>query len=135
MANSADFVHHVCELLAVAGRVSTRRMFGGHGVYLDGLFMAIIDDDELHLKVDDATQASFEREGCTPFVYSKDGQNMTMRYRRAPGEAMDAPHLMLPWARLALQAAVRAQAVKTRKASPQRRKSAKVTQRKASSLV
>ena len=117
MANSEDFVHHVCELLAPAGRVSTRRMFGGHGVYLDGLFMAIIDDDEFYLKADDVTLATFEREGCAPFVYSKEGQVMTMKYRRAPEEAMDAPHLMRPWARLALQAAVRAQAGKTKSTS------------------
>ena len=49
MANSEGFVRHVCELLAPAGRVSTRCMFGGHGVYLDGLFMAIIDDDVFYL--------------------------------------------------------------------------------------
>ena len=122
MANSEDFVRHVCELLAPAGRVSTRRMFGGHGVYLDGLFMAIIDDDEFYLKADDVTLATFEREGCAPFVYSKEGQAMTMKYRRAPEAAMDAPHLMLPWARLALQAAVRAQAFK---AAPKMKSAAK----------
>ena len=122
MANSEDFVRHVCELLAPAGRVSTRRMFGGHGVYLDGLFMAIIDDDEFYLKADDVTLATFEREGCAPFVYSKEGQAMTMKYRRAPEAAMDAPHLMLPWARLALQAAVRAQAFK---AAPKKKSAAK----------
>ena len=116
MANSEDFVRHVCELLAPAGRVSTRRMFGGHGVYLDGLFMAIIDDDEFYLKTDDVTLATFEREGCAPFVYSKEGQAMTMKYRRAPEEAMDAPHLMLPWARLAFQAALRAAAEKKKPA-------------------
>lgn len=105
-------MRHVCELLTPAGRVTTRRMFGGHGVYLDGLFMAILDDDELYLKVDDTTRAAFEREGCTPFTYGNEGQMMTMAYYHAPEEAMDAPHLMLPWAQLALAAAVRAQAKK-----------------------
>ncbi len=42
MATGNDFVHHVSELLAPAGHVVTKRMFGGHGVYIDGLFMAII---------------------------------------------------------------------------------------------
>ena len=31
------------ELLEPVGRVSVRRMFGGHGVYIDGLFVAIVD--------------------------------------------------------------------------------------------
>ena len=112
MPSSSDFVSHVSELLASAGHVVTKRMFGGHGVYLDGLFMAIIVDDELYLKADDVTRAAFDAESCAPFVYAKDGQDMTMSYRRAPDDAMDAPHLMLPWAQRALAAALRARAIK-----------------------
>lgn len=112
MANSPDFLGHVNELLATAGQVVARRMFGGHGIYLDGLFVAIVDDDELYLKADDMTRAVFDAASCASFVYAKDGKNMTMNYRRAPDDAMDAPHLMLPWARLALAAAVRAKANK-----------------------
>lgn len=116
MATSADFVNHVSELLAAAGNVITKRMFGGYGVYLDGLFVAIIVDDELYLKADDLTRAAFDAESCAAFVYSKDGKDMTMNYRRAPDEAMDAAHLMLPWARCALEAALRARAVKAAQA-------------------
>lgn len=112
MSSSADFIDHVSELLAPAGRVAVKRMFGGHGVYVDGVFVAIIADDELYLKVDDATRADFEAEGCAPFVYTKNGKDMAMSFHRAPGEAMDAPHLMRPWARRALEAALRARALK-----------------------
>lgn len=105
-------MNYVGDLLAPAGRVASKRMFGGHGIYLDGLFMAIIVDDELYLKADDDTRAAFDAESCAPFVYLKDGKQMTMGYRRAPGVAMDAPHLMLPWARRALEAAVRARKLK-----------------------
>ena len=112
MTATGDFVRHVAELLSPAGQVLVKRMFGGHGIYVDGLFMAIVADDELYLKADDVTRAAFDAEFCAPFVYSKDGKNMTMNYRRAPDDAMDAPHLMLPWARLALAAAVRAHAQK-----------------------
>ena len=112
MANRSDFVSHVSELLAPAGHVATKRMFGGHGVYLDGLFMAIIIDDELYLKADDVTRAAFDAESCAPFVFAKDGKDMITSYRRAPDEAMDAPHLMQPWAQRALEAALRARAKK-----------------------
>lgn len=125
MASSEDFVQHVCELFAPLGHATARKMFGGHGVYLDGLCIAIIADDELYLKTDDATRPAFEREGCTPFVYVRDGKAMTLSYWRAPGEAMDAPHLMQPWGRLALQAALRAQAAKATKAAPKRKTAAK----------
>ena len=112
MSGSDDFVRHVGELLVPAGQVVIKRMFGGHGVYIDGLFMAIIAFDELYLKADAETSAAFDAESCAPFVYSKNGKDMAMSFRRAPDAAMDAPHLMLPWARLALAAAVRAQAKK-----------------------
>lgn len=112
MPSSSDLVNHVRELLAPAGNVVTKRMFGGHGIYIDGLFMAIIAWDELYLKVDDTTKAAFDAESCAPFVYSKDNKQMTMSYRRAPDDAMDAPHLMAPWARLAIGAALRARAAK-----------------------
>lgn len=118
MAPGNDFVNHVSELLAPAGCVVTKRMFGGHGIYLDGLFMAIIADDALYLKADDITRAAFDAGSCAPFVYSKDGKQMTMSYRRAPAEAMDAPHLMLPWARRALEAALRARAAKAAHVKP-----------------
>ncbi len=123
MTASSDFIHHVRELLAPAGSVEIKRMFGGHGVYLDGLFMAIIAGDELYLKADALTGAAFDAESCAPFVYSRDGKDMAMSYRRAPDEAMDAPHLMLPWARRALEAALRARAAKaSRPKSPARRR-------------
>jgi DNA transformation protein and related proteins len=112
MTASNDFVNHVSELLGAAGNVVTKRMFGGHGVYIDGLFVAIVAWDELYLKVDDLTKAAFEAKSCTPFVYTKDGRQMTMSYRRAPDDAMDAPQLMLPWARLAIEAALRSRSVK-----------------------
>jgi len=119
MATSNGFIHHITELLAPLGHVVAKRMFGGHGVYVDGLFVAILADDELYLKVDDLTRADFEAEDCAPFTYDAKGKPMAMSYYRAPGEAMDAPHLMQPWARRALDAALRARALKaSTKAAP-----------------
>lgn len=112
MSSSNDFIDHVRELLTPVGSVAVKRMFGGHGVYLDGLFVAILADDELYLKVDDLTRADFEAEDCAPFIYTKNGKDMAMSFHRAPGEAMDAPHLMQPWARRALEAALRARSAK-----------------------
>jgi len=99
MASSAESVGHVVELLSRAGVVGVKRMFRGHGVYRDGLFMAIIANDELYLKVDDLTHKDFEAEGCASFIYRKDGKVTAKSYRRAPAKALDALHLTLPWAR------------------------------------
>ena len=101
---------HCLELLAPLGAVRARRMFGGHGLYVDDLFVALIADERLYLKVDAQTRAAFEAAGCEPFVYDGRGQAVTMGYWTAPDEAIESPALMLPWARLALEAALRARA-------------------------
>lgn len=112
MANSAGFLDHLRELMRAGGRaVSTRAMFGGHGLYVDGLFVAIVDDDVLYLRCDDANRAEFASLDLPPFEYAtKDGKRQAMSYRRAPDEALESAHAMAPWARSALGAALRAAA-------------------------
>jgi len=117
--NDAALVDHCLELLASAGTSRARRMFGGHGLYVDELFVALIAQDRLYLKADAQTQPQFSAAGCEPFVYDGKGKSITMGYWSAPPEAMESPALMQPWARLALQAALRAAAVK-RKPAPTR---------------
>ncbi len=105
-------VDHSLELLAPLGAVRARRMFGGHGLYIDELFVAIIAFDRLYLKADEATRARFVAAGCEPFVYDGKGKSVTMGYWTVPAEAMESPQLMQPWARLAIAAALRARAAK-----------------------
>jgi len=101
------------ELLAPLGRVRTRAMFGGHGVYVDDEFIAIVVDDVLYLKVDAQTQSRFADAGSQPFVYDAGERGeVAMSYWTAPDEALDDPESMLPWARLALAAARRKPAAK-----------------------
>jgi DNA transformation protein and related proteins len=109
---SRAFVDHCLELLAPLGAVRSRRMFGGHGLYVDDIFIALIAAERLYLKVDATTRPHFEAEGCEPFVYDVKGQAHSLGYFSAPQEAIDSPALMLPWARLALDAALRARALK-----------------------
>jgi DNA transformation protein len=111
------FTELCVEMLSPLGRVRTRRMFGAQGVYVDDLFVAIIDDGQLFLKADDVTRERFDAAGCAPFTFpDKDGEPVITRYRRPPEDALESPPLMLPWARLALEAALRAANAKKPKA-------------------
>ncbi|OGA97894.1 MAG: competence protein TfoX [Burkholderiales bacterium RIFCSPHIGHO2_12_FULL_69_20] len=113
-------VAHVMELLSALGRPRSRRMFGGHGLYVDDLFIALIADDTLFLKADDQACGAFARAGCRPFSYTgSTGQRTVMAYWSAPDDAMESPALMLPWARLAMASALRAAAAK-RPATPRK---------------
>jgi len=125
MATNA-LVEHCTELLAPLGAVRVRRMFGGHGIYVDELFIAIIAFDRLYLKAGADSRAQFEAAGCEPFVYNSKTQAVALGYWTAPAEAMESPALMAPWARLALQAALAARsAVKPRRAAPVRKRAAR----------
>lgn len=124
MARDA-LVEHCTELLAPLGAVRVRRMFGGHGIYIDELFIAIIAFDRLYLKTSAATRPKFEAEGCEPFVYNSKTQAVALGYWTAPAEAMESPALMAPWARLAVQAALAARALKPLRAAPARKRAAR----------
>ena len=105
-------VAHCLELLAPLGAVRERRMFGGHGLYLDDLFVALIAGDNLYVKVDAASQPAFAAAGCAPFVYEGQSKSITLSYWTVPAEAMESPAAMQPWARHAIAAALRARAAK-----------------------
>jgi len=110
---SKEFVAWCQELLAPLGAVRTRRMFGGWGLYVDELFIALIAHERLYLKVDEHSKAAFEAAGASAFEYhTAGGERGVMNYFNAPDEAMDAPVQMAPWARLAMDAALRARASK-----------------------
>jgi DNA transformation protein len=114
MPNSRDFVDHVREMMRSSKReVSTKAMFGGHGVYAGGLFVAIVADDVLYLRTDERSVARFDALGLEPFEFStKDGRRQAISYRRAPDEALESPAAMAPWLAGALDAALRAAAAK-----------------------
>lgn len=101
-------VAHTLELLGPLGHVRSRRMFGGHGFYIDELFVALIADEQLYLKADAQTKDAFVAAGSRPFVYGGGAKPVTMSYWAAPDEALESPPAMAPWARLAIAAALRA---------------------------
>ncbi len=105
-----EFPAHCAELLAPAGPVRQRRLVGGHGFYVDDLFVAIIAFGRLYLKADAGSAPRFEAAGGERFVYEAKGQPMALNYWTVPDEAMESPAAMQPWLRLAMQAALTARA-------------------------
>ena len=103
-----ELVDLTLDLLAPLGAVRTRRMFGGHGFYVDDLFIALIAFGRLHLKTNDATRPQFQAADSEPFTYDSKGKAVSLNYWTVPAEAMESPALMLPWGRLAVQAALSA---------------------------
>ncbi len=106
MAVSDDFRDFVLEQLAPAGRVTPRAMFGGVGLYLDGLFFALIDDDALYFKADETTRLRYEKAGSKPFCPYTDQPDKPMGYWQVPAEVLEDPDELAAWAREAMGVAL-----------------------------
>ena len=66
---SREYLDYLHDLFSAFAPVTTRAMFGGHGVYRDGVIIAIVIGETLYLKVDELTRPAFEAQDCTPSVY------------------------------------------------------------------
>lgn len=86
-------------------------MFGGYGLYCDGLMFALVADETLYFKVNDGNRAAYEALGLEPFRPFA-GKPTALPYRPPPESALDDPNELLDWARPALEAALRAAARK-----------------------
>ena len=65
------FVENLQEVFALFGTVTSRRMFGGFGVYHDGLMFALVADDVLYLKADEKSVGAFVGLGFGAFRVCK----------------------------------------------------------------
>lgn len=113
------FHEFVIELFAPMGTVSIRRMFGGAGVFREGLMIALLFDDTIFLKTDAGLRADLEAEGGAPFLWTKPstGEIIDMGYVSLPSSAMDDPDEASSWGRRAFAVAQ----AKKAKAPPKRK--------------
>ncbi|MCB1549067.1 MAG: TfoX/Sxy family protein [Hyphomicrobiaceae bacterium] len=118
MAASEGFRAFLADALAPLGPVDIKRMFGGAGLFADGLMFGLIADDTLFLKVDAETRPRFDQEGMGLFSYQRAGRPAAvMSYAQAPEHLLDQPEELVEWCRAAIGAARRSR--KTPKPRPQ----------------
>jgi DNA transformation protein len=96
------------EMFESLGTISIRRMFGGKGIYHQGVIFALELYDEIMLKADAETAPLFVEAGARQWSYEgKSGKPVLMPYWTIPDEALDDPDIMARWSRLALEAGLR----------------------------
>jgi DNA transformation protein len=100
---------YLLELLAPLGPISAKRMFGGVGLFHNGLMFGLIARDELFFKIGDANRPAYEAAGESPFTYeTKNGTNTLGSYWRCPPDLLDEAETFQSWARQAIEAAIAA---------------------------
>lgn len=106
MPVSPGFREFALEQLGRILPVTARPMFGGVGIYTDGLFFALLDDDILYLKVDDTNRPDYEALGLGPFLPGGDAAH-PMQYYPPPAELMEDADALRPWVEKAVEVARR----------------------------
>lgn len=103
MPISDEFVHYVIDQLAGWGNVSSRKMFGGAGLYCDGTMFGLIADDVAYLKVDDSNRDDFVKAGSSPFnPYPDKVKTTVMSYYEIPVDVLENNEKLAKWAQQSL---------------------------------
>jgi DNA transformation protein len=118
MAVQAQYLAFVLEQLGGLSGVSTRRMFGGVGLYSDGLFFGLIDDDTLFFKTDESNAAAYQARQMPRFMPPANRPLGPMGYHQVPADIIEDGESLVVWARQAVAVALASQAKKTRKTKP-----------------
>jgi DNA transformation protein len=103
----SEFVTSLHEVFERLGHIEAKRMFGGHGIYLEGRMFGLVSGDTLYLKTDAESVAHFDRLGRPAFQYVRAGKTMQTSYREAPAELFEDREEAATWGRRAWEAALR----------------------------
>jgi DNA transformation protein len=125
MPHKSEYLEYVLEQLGGLRGLVSRRMFSGAGLYQDEQFFALVFDDTLYFKVNDATRGDYEARGMSRFRPYKDKPHLSFTYYEVPAEVLEDREELVAWARRSVAAAAASKVAKPRKRTAARRKVAK----------
>lgn len=101
---SKDFLQYILEdLLGEVSEISSRKMFGGVGLYKNGIICGMIIDDTLYFKVDESNKPQYQKHNSKPFSYSHHGKTVAMSYWEVPADIMDDKDTLQEWLEVSYQ--------------------------------
>jgi DNA transformation protein len=124
MAVQAQFLAYVLEQLGGLRDLRSNRMFGGIGLYSDGLFFGLIDDDTVFFKTNDRNIAAYRERNMPRFMPFPDRPEAVMGYHQVPADVIEDADTLVAWARQAVAVALESKASKA--ARPPRRAATRV---------
>lgn len=112
-----NYIDYVLDLLSPLGNIKSRKMFGGYGIYKDGIIFGLVAEDILYFKVDDYNRLDYESHDSKPFTYEgKSGKPVAMSYWNVPVDVLEDHNMLEQWVGKAVAAALR-----NKKAKPEKR--------------
>src|SRR4051794_6157980 len=102
MMDRTSFDDRVLDRLSELGDITSRPLFGGHGIYWRDVIFGMVFRDRLYLKVDDQSKHEYLAAGMRPF---RPNDRQTLKsYYEVPPEILDDREVLLSWAREAIRA-------------------------------
>lgn len=108
MASDKSVCDEIAARLTPMGPVTGRGMFGGYGIFMEGLMFGLIADNELYFKAGDQNRSSFEAKGSAPFTYQGKSKPIQMSYWKVPADIFNDTNALVEWGTEAFSAASRA---------------------------
>ena len=96
-------LNEILDRLSPLGGVTSRPLFGGHGLYWNEVIFGILFRGRLYLKVDERSKADYLAKGMGPFR-PNERQTLTSYYE-VPPEVLADQEALLSWAGEAIRAA------------------------------
>lgn len=113
MSSSKDYAQYVTEdLMSGIDGISARAMFGGFGMYKDGVIFGIIVENQLYFKVDETTVEKYKDAGSKPFEYEMKGKKSSMPYWLVPEPILDDAEELRMWVGEAEEISLKAKLMK-----------------------
>ena len=107
------------DLFAPFGKIVVRRMFGGEGLFRDGLMFAIVHEEKLYFKTSEESRQAFIAEGVGPLFFKfKNAEGVLTSYYELPDRLYDDPDELAEWARAAFAVALRSPTAKKKRRDP-----------------
>jgi len=106
MRVKSSLASYVAEHLAPLGRMSSRTIFGGVGVFIDDRLLAIVMGEKLYLHTDKSNLDDYVSRGMQQFKPYPNAFDLTTDHHEVPQEIVNDAAQLKIWGERALTAAV-----------------------------
>lgn len=106
MRVKSSLASYVAEQLAPLGRISSRAIFGGVGVFIDERLLAIVMGDKLYLHTDKSNLDDYVARGMPQFKPYPNAFDLTTDHHEVPPEVVQDAEQLRIWGARALTAAI-----------------------------
>ena len=113
MKVSNEYLQFIMQKLDPLGNVMSRAMFGGYGIFHEGVMFALIADDTLYFKVNESNRAIYKKAGSKPFPHG-------ISYWEVPAELLEEDGKLHEWANISIEIAHQLSLKKTGRAKRKR---------------